>query len=168
MTSLKRLFQASTLAAAACAPALALAQVPDVVVSYAPVAASVPTLGEWGALGLSALVAFAAIRALRNKQGSRAVMSLALAAAGLLAAAQGSGFLGNAAAMILFEMNSPAGGTVQLPVGYGVRPVENTSGVPLRVLSVTPDNSRDDPATTCTAGLIVPPGASCNVQTFLL
>ena len=169
MTSLKRLFQASTLAAVAGAPALALAQASNAVVSYAPLASSsVPTLGEWGALGLSALVAIAAFRALRKKQGSRVVMSLALTAAGLLAAAQGSGVLGNAAAMIAFEMDNPAGGSVALPLGLGVRPVQNTSGVPLRVLSVTPDTSRDDPATTCTVGLVLAPGASCNVQTFLL
>lgn len=166
MPFLKRLSQVSALAAAACTPALALAQASNVVVSYAPLASSVPTLGEWGALGLSALVALAALRALRKKQGSRVVMGLTLAAAGLFAAGQGAGLVGNAVASIAFEMNNPAGGTVQLPIGYGVRPVTNTSGVPLRVLSVTPDMSRDDPATTCQAGTVLPPGASCNVQTF--
>jgi len=168
MTPFQRFLRAGALATLAGAPLLAAAQPADIVVSYAPLATSVPTLGEWGALGLSALVAFAALRALRNKQGSRVVMGLALAAAGLFAATQGSGLVGNASALMLFEMDNPAGGTVQLPIGYGVRPVTNTSGVPLRVLSVTPDSSRDDPATTCQANTVLPPGASCNVQTFEL
>lgn len=166
MIFFQRFLRAGALATLAGAPVLSFAQSSNVVVSYAPLATSVPTLGEWTALGLAALVAAAALRALRKQQGSRVVMGLALAAAGLFGAMQGSSLVGNAVASIAFEMDNPAGGTVQLPFGYGVQPVTNTSGVPLRVLSVTPNNSRDDPATTCRADTVLPPGASCNVQTF--
>ena len=133
---------------------------------YGPVGvAGVPTLSEWAMIAMALVVGVAAVIALRKQASSKAVMSLTIGAAALLTAALGGTVGPQAWAIIAPQMTNPAGGSTQVPFGIGVVPVQNTTQVPLRIINVTPTDVLSSPATTCDPGVVVAPGASCDVDT---
>jgi hypothetical protein len=118
-------------------------------------------------IGMAALLAVAALIAIRKNAGSQKIMSLALAAAGLLGASQGHKLLQEAIA-VAPQMTLPGGGTVNLSEGSGVVPIFNSTQVPLTIITVTPDLVRDRVLTTCKPGVVVPASGSCDVDTGIL
>lgn len=150
----------------------AFAQVAPIVVTYGPASvAPVPSLSEWGMILTSLFLAVGAFVALRKKAGSRVIMGLAIACAMGLMASTGHVWVKAAWANGFTEglMDNPQGGSVtpQIPYGYGVIPVRNSTQVPLRIISVTPEFIRELPATTCKPNRVVQAGATCNVDTML-
>lgn len=163
MNMIKRMKKAAMLATLGLGPAVAMAQA--VTVTYGPDLTAVPTLTEWGMIGTAVLLAVAAVVAIRKKTGSKTVISLVLAAAALVGAAQGHVTLLDAAAGAAPAMTSPPGGTVLgINEGDGLIPIENQTAVPQKILSVSPDVVRDRGTTTCKPGVIVAPGQFCNVD----
>lgn len=55
--------------------------------------------------------------------------------------------------------------TLFFPDYSGLISVENTTQVPLVIISVTPDGARNSVNTTCKPGTVVQPLATCNVDT---
>ena len=137
------------------------------VVTYGPVGATaVPTLSEWGMLAMALVLGVAAVYALRKQAHSKAVMSLALGAGALLTAALGGQVVQQARAVpVGAQLSNPAGGSISISMGSGLVLVQNSSQVPLRIISVTPEEVQNAPQTTCDPGLIVTPGATCEVDT---
>lgn len=165
MEKLKQMRTVAMLAALAMGQTAAMAQV---VVTYGPVdAASVPTLSEWGMIIMAVVLAGVAVYAMRKKADSKAIMSLFLGVAGLFSAVLGNQVLNEAWADMGYAMDRPTGGSVDpnLPLNVGVIEIRNSTQVPLKIISVTPDQVRNAPDTTCDPGVIVPPGATCNVDT---
>jgi IPTL-CTERM motif len=164
MAVIKHIYKAAAMAALALAQTVATAQV-----VYGPVSvASVPTLSEWGMIIMAVVLAGAAVFAMRKGAGSKAVMSLALAALGMAGVSQGHKIMDDAFAVIEIEiqMTNPAGGvTGPLPQNVGDIPVRNTTPVPLQIISVTPLSAQNSEVAPCRPGVIVPPNAVCYVST---
>ncbi len=161
-----------TLIALGLGHSLAFAQVEPIVVTYGPASvAPVPSLSEWGMILTSLFLAIGAFVALRKKAGSRVIMGLTIACAMGIMASTGHGWVKEAWANGFTEglMDNPQGGTVtpQIPYSYGVIPVRNSTQVPLKIISVTPEFIREAPATTCKPNVVVPAGSTCNVDTML-
>lgn len=150
------------LAAVAVGHSVTMAQV---VVTYGPDVASVPTLSEWGMIIMAMALACVAVYAMRKNAGSKTIMSFALSATALFSASMGNQIIKSAQSLPPPSMNTPTGGTVNLLSNIGVRPVQNTTQVPLKIIGVTPGGAQSSPTTTCDPGVIVAPGSSCNVDT---
>lgn len=152
---------------AAMTQTVAMAQSLQVVVSYGPAnIASVPTLSEWGLMIMGVVLAGVALHAIRKNASSKTIMSLALSAVVLLGTGLGNQTLQSAWAVLAPKMDNPAGGaTSPFPQYIGIVPIQNTTTVPLRIISVTPVEVQNAPGTTCDPGVIVAPAASCNVDT---
>ena len=163
MTVIKQMRKAAVLVAFAAAQTAAMAQV---VVTYGPVdVASVPTLSQWGMIIMAVILAVVAAIAMRKNAGSKTILSFALSATALFGASMGNQIIKSAQSLPPPSMDTPTGGTVNLPTNVGVIPVANTTQVPLKVIGVTPAEAQNSPSTTCDPGVIVAPGASCNVDT---
>ncbi|KAB2968865.1 midcut-by-XrtH protein [Zoogloea sp.] len=148
------------LAGAAILPASAFAQI-----VYAPATATaVPTLSEWGMIGLSALMAFVAIQTAR-KGGSR-VLSALLAVGALAVGMGGEQAVIRTAQAIVFQesMATEAGGTISL-TGYAAGNLVTIQGhptIPMRIVSVNPASDTTTPSSpTCAVNLIVSAAGAC-------
>ncbi|MBA4741115.1 MAG: midcut-by-XrtH protein [Azoarcus sp.] len=144
-------------------PGLAAAQ--EVTITYGPIEpTAVPTLSQWGMIGMSVLIALAAYATLRRTGGARFLLALGVCAAGLLGA-EGYRIVGTARAVPAPVMDQPQGGTLVFPApSFSSMPVENTTSVPLQILSISPDLYAQAPGTTCDPGVIVAPGGTCDVS----
>lgn len=158
----------------------------DIVVTYGPVPASVPTLSQWGMLFTCALLAVCALMAVRlkevghaqtnvlslvrstfaarNANRSKPVLLVIVMAAVVYAPFFGHAFIGEVHASPA-GLTEPGGGNFGLPLNAGVISVQNTTQVPLVIISVTPDGARNSVNTTCKPGTVVQPLATCNVDT---
>lgn len=116
--------------------ALAQAEVPGNLV-YAPLAAAaVPSGGTMALLALAVLllgIAFGFLR--RHPQSGRLIAAGLLALAGIGAALLGPDLVGTAQANSLKSLDNPAGGSVTVP--SGCETYQNSSGVALRIISIT-------------------------------
>lgn len=151
---------------------LASAQIAPIVVTYGPAAvAPVPSLSEWAMILTSVLLAIGAFVGLRKKAGSKFILGLTIASASAMMAFSGGGWVKEAWANGFTEglMDNPQGGTVapEIPYGYGVVPVRNTTQVPLKILSVSPPLILELEGTTCKPNVVVPAGSTCNIDTML-
>ena len=164
MAAIKPMRSLALLAGFTIAQTAAMAQ--SVVITYGPVdVAAVPTLSEWAIIAMAILLALAAVIAIRKSARSKTSLSLSLGSAALLGASLGHQVIGDAWSLPTPAMDTPTGGTVNLPSNIGVIPVENTTQMPLKIISVTPADAQNSPSTTCDPGVIVAPSASCNVDT---
>lgn len=136
----------------------------QVVVTYGPLSSAVPTLSEWGTLALAALLAAAAVMAFLKGSKSHRHMSWLLGTAALLA---GSTFFSQDAQALFvpdLQLLSPTGGTLNTTSGGFSTPVTNMTGVPQRILTITP--TAVGGATPCAAGItVLSPAASCTILT---
>src|ERR1035437_4589676 len=142
-----------------------------IIITYAPVTtASIPTLSEWGMLGLSILLAAVAVYTMRNKGGGKPLASDILACALALGGFSGNKLIGEAnasAPSASFYMSNPAGGTVTTIEIRVLTDITNTSGVAQTItgMAVTPGSSnalsKIGTLLPCTVGLVVQPGGIC-------
>lgn len=167
MTAIKRMRKAAVLAAVTLGQTAAMAQV---VVTYGPDVAAVPTLSQWGAIIMSTLLAVVAVTAIRKKTSSKAVLSIALAAMVSFGAFSEFKWLGVAWAngFATYSMTSASGGQVSVPTNQEFAYVLNSSSVPQRVISIAPQYPQpqaidDKPA--CVPGLLVAPNTACALRT---
>lgn len=166
-------------------PVAAVAQATQgILITYTPNAAvtatSVPTLSEWGMLGLSLLLAAVALYAIRNKTGGKPLAAIILAI-GLATGGYNNQKVMSIANAALVNPDCPAalqcymqaaGGTINAvdPGLVSDIAITNNSGVAQTVTSVTPVDSRWDQIRTpvntpqCVAALVVPSGTSCYVR----
>ncbi len=133
---------------------------------YAPGSVNIPTLSEWGMLALSALLAVAAVAALRNRIGGKTLLSIAFLCALVLGGVIGTRMIGEAQAGTCAApppLSSPTGGTLNF-TSCSSGTVTNTSGVALRIVSITPASSDTTPNTpTCVQNLVLQAGQSCYI-----
>ncbi|WP_343734954.1 midcut-by-XrtH protein [Acidovorax sp.] len=163
MTSIKTWNKAALLASLVLAQTAAIAQ--TVTVSYSPVS-SVPTLSEWALATMAVVLAAVALYAMRKGAHSKVIVSLALGAFGFWGAGAGRPVVQSAWALSFPVMDNPAGGvTTPLPLFSGIVPINNTTNVPLRIISVSDTSVQNATGTTCQPGSVVPVGASCNLDT---
>ncbi len=137
-------------------------------VDYGPLpgATSVPTLGEWTLVLLALLLAVVAYRALRGRVNGRLLSNLILA--GGAATVVGHGAIQEAEALVLNEVNmsAPGGGTVS---GTYVMQLTNTSGVPLQIKAIRPNEGvsivapPEENLPECTVNAVIAPSAKCSV-----
>ncbi len=153
-----------------------------IAVTYLPAATAttaIPTLSEWGLIGLSLLLAVVAVYALRAGKGAKplaAVMlasSLALGAIGsgnLVGEAQAAGVT-NASCPVdgqLCYMTVASGGTVTVETVNSDVAVINNTGVAQTITGVVELTSWDHIYPTvltpqCTVSLVLQPGATCYI-----
>lgn len=149
-------------------------------VTYAPLAAAnVPTVSEWGLIGMSALLAVVAYHALRAQSGR----ALKVWAAGLLACATLSAALWNgpALASVAFDvvLDQPNGGTADIPhrgaLFFGdffyIYKVQNQTDRAQRVLAVNviPGLVLLEPTgftPECKPGLVLQPNDICYLRVY--
>ena len=142
---------------------------PGGAIDYAPLAAAVPSLGEWSLCLLALLLAVVAYRVLRGRFGGRLMSNLLIVGAAVAAGFAGDGVVREAQALVEADdvnMSSATGGTVN---GVYWTRLTNTSGVPLRITGIRPNNGvfvySPPPATPeCTVGTVVNPSAHCDVE----
>ena len=131
---------------------------------YTPESVNIPTLSEWGMLALSALLAVAAVAALRKRIGGKTLLSIAFLCALVLAGVVGNKVIGEAQAGTCATpppMSSPTGGTLSF-TSCSSGTVTNTSGIAQRIISISPASADTTPNTpTCVQNLVVPAGQSC-------
>ena len=175
-------FVASALAAL---PVTTLAQtISGILITYAPgggATSPVPTLSEWGLLGLSVLLAAAALYGIRGKAGGKPLAAIALAAALAIGTYNGHQTMGQVHAVPAYTTCSPlsqcymqnaGGGTINAtdPGMVVDTVVTNSSGVTQTVVSVAAVDPNWDQIRTpvgtpiCVAGLVVPSGTSCYIR----
>jgi len=150
-------------------------------IGYAPnnTPASIPTLSEWGMIGLSVLLAAAAVYTLRNKGGGKPLASVILACALALGGFSGNKLMSEANAIVALtddcgydnstcHMTQAGGGTVITNSTTNPITVINSTAVAQTVTAVTAtageilvSPSPSSPA--CAVGLVVPPTLSCYV-----
>jgi hypothetical protein len=170
-------------------PLHALAQATTgILIAYTPGGAatsSVPTLSEWGMLGLSLLLAAIAVYGLRNKTGGKPLAAIILTSALAMGGYSGQKVIGEANAAVT-NADCPvsvyqcymqaAGGTINAQDGGIIvndalqdNVITNNSGRTQTVTSVAPVDPLWDEIRTpvgtpqCVAGLVVPSGTNCYV-----
>ncbi len=145
---------------------------PGGAIDYAPLAAAVPSLGEWSLCLLALLLAVVAYRVLRGRFGGRLMSNLLIVGAAVAAGFAGDGVVREAQALVEADdvnMSSATGGTVN---GVYWTRLTNTSGVPLQITGIHPNDrvsvhspppeSPESPE--CTVGTVVNPSAHCDVE----
>ena len=135
-------------------------------ITYAPFSSSsIPTLSEWGQLGLVLLLAVMAYRYLRRTNGQWPIASLVLAGAAGVVTLSGANF-SNSALAVAPGFSNPAGESLPICVGGGL-PVTltNTSGVAIVITGVTYD-AGSTPANnnTCSQGFTMQPSVTCELS----
>lgn len=164
MTVIKQLHKAAALGVLAMTQTVSMAQ--SVTITYGPDVASVPTLSEWGMIIMAVVLAGFAAYAMRKNANSKTIVSLMLGAIGLLGAGLGHQVIHSTWALPAPQMTNPAGGvTTAIPLGIGNVSVQNTTNVPLRVITVSDPSVENAVGTTCKSGVVVPPSASCILNT---
>jgi hypothetical protein len=150
-----------------------------IIITYGPsTTASIPTLSEWGMIGLSILLAVVAVYTLRNKGGGKPLASVILACALALGGFSGNKLIGEANAIIITPdcpsqysctMSNAAGGIVTTAGTGDQTDITNTSGVPQTITNIAVTNgsfnSLPDIFTQppCAVGLVVQPAGKCYV-----
>ena len=146
-------------------------------ISYIPVPpVSVPTLSEWGLLGLALLMVIGTAWAIYKKASPGVTAMLAMLTVPTLGALGDHDVMGSAKAVALPALSLPGGGTTdpfsyeEYVVSSSGQQITNTSGVPQRITAVTltVDKTSAAPSTPanspqCVVGLVVSPGQSCYV-----
>ncbi len=150
-----------------------------IVITYAPgTTASVPTLSEWGFMGLSILLAALAVHTLRNKSGGKPLAAVLLASALALGGFSGDKLVGEANAFVInpdcpsqysCSMSNAAGGTVTTSGTGDQTTIANNTGVAQTVTNIAltngsfnslPDIFTQPP---CALGLTLQPAGRCYV-----
>ena len=164
MEKLKQMRSVAVLVALAMGQTATMAQV---VVTYAPDVASVPTMSEWGMVIMAVLLAGVAVVAMRKGGGSKTLMSFALAAT--IALGGGVYSIKDALAIQIqpLLMTSQNGGTIQATGGNVPTPVVNNTSVRQKILSISPSGAVDSSGSGCVPGTtVLAPAASCTVLTI--
>lgn len=135
------------------------------IIVYTPESVNIPTLSQWGMLALSALLAVAAVAALRKRAGGKTLLSIAFLCALVLGGVViGNKVIGEAQAGTCGAappMSSPTGGTLSF-TSCSSATLTNTSGIAQRIISISPASADTTPSTpTCVQNLVVPAGQSC-------
>lgn len=151
------------------------AAVPGGSIDYGPLStgvAAVPSLSEWMLVLLGLLLAVVAYRALRGRVNGRLLSNLTLAGGALAATVAGHGVIQDAQADLVADeqnMSSPSGGTV---TGTNWVQLTNTSGVPLKIKAVRPNEGfrvvSPPELPECDVDVIVLPGNKCNIHFYYL
>ncbi|MDP3519511.1 MAG: midcut-by-XrtH protein [Hydrogenophaga sp.] len=171
MIALKVMSRAAALAALGLAHTLAMAQVPPpVVVTFGVDAASVPTLSQWGMIIMSALLAVAAVIAMRKNSSSKTVLSLALAALVSFGAFNGSELLAPARAngYTTYNLSSGTGGQLSLPSSSAFVYVLNDIPTTQRILGISPlysDQREEGGNPPCYVGIVLAQNQACALRT---
>ena len=133
-------------------------------VTYAPLS-SIPTLSEWGQIGLVLLMAAFAYRYFRGAGRNWPMASIVMAGVAGVLMATGVRF-SNEAMADAPSLNNPAGDTLHVCGNSGSPfPLTNTTQVPLLIQTVTYDaGSSVGTGNTCTPGATVQPSASCSLS----
>ncbi|MDP3521384.1 MAG: midcut-by-XrtH protein [Hydrogenophaga sp.] len=167
MSLFKQARSAAVLAALGTGHTLAMSQV---VVTYAPDIASVPTLSEWGMVIMAAVLATVAVLAIRKGAHSQTLLSLALAALVSYGAFSGSLWGGSAWAngFTTHNLTSASGGQLSVPTGPLFAYVLNGTDRPQRIISIAPQYGPpaavdDKPA--CVPGMVLAPNMACALRT---
>lgn len=164
MEKLKQMRNLAVLVAISAGQSLVMAQ--SVTITYGPDVASVPTLSEWGMIAMALVLAVVALIAMRKGGSSKAVLSVALAAA--IALGGGANALKEAMAAPVSPtllMTNQAGGSIVANEGVVTTVVANSTSVSLKILSISPAAVHNN-ATGCIAGAtLLAPNASCTVLT---
>ncbi len=150
-----------------------------IIITYAPgTTATVPTLSEWGMIGLSILLAVVAVYTLRNKGGGKPLASVILAGALALGGFSGNSLIGEANAIPLpagctgswaCSMTNPAGGTVTTASAGDQTEITNASGVAQTITNIAVTNGSFNSfldiftQPPCAVGLVVQPAGKCYV-----
>lgn len=145
---------------------LAFAQVTTggATVTYAALS-SIPTLSEWGQIGLVLLMAALAYRYFRGTGRNWPMASIVMTGVAGILMATGVRF-SNEAMAVAPGLSNPAGDTFHVCVNSGSPvPLTNTTQVPLIIQTVTYDTgSSSGNGNTCTPGATVQPSASCSLS----
>lgn len=166
----RQMRSAMLIAALAIVQTAAMAQSSPVTVAYGPDVASVPTLSEWGMIVMAVVLAVVAVIAMRRGAGSKAVLSIALAAMVSFGALSEFKWLGVAWAngYDTFNMTSATGGQLSVVTARGFAYVNNNTPTPQRIISITPQYLPALPVDDkpgCVPGLLVAPGTACALRT---
>lgn len=164
MAVIKHVRSLAVLAVAALVQSAAIAQ--QVVITYGPDVASVPTLSEWGMIIMAVLLGIVAVIAMRKGSGSKTVMSFALAAT--VALGGGAYSIKDALAVQIqpLSMTLQSGGTIEADSGSVPTPVVNNTSVRQKILSISPSGAVDSSGSGCVPGTtVLAPAASCTVLT---
>ncbi len=132
---------------------------------YGPIPQSIPALSGSMLVVLGLLFAVLAFRALRAHSASKPLASIVAVGILILGAASGNQLIQNAWANPSGFTN-PSGGVITV-ISTGEHPLNNTSGQPQRVISVTPSQNFSIGSTQspqCTAGLTVQNSSLCYIN----
>lgn len=167
MAAIKQMRKAAALAVLAMSQTAAMAQV---VVTYGPDVASVPTLSEWGMIIMSVLLAVVAVIAMRKNAGSKTVMSITLAAMMSFGVAGGSKWISHAWAngFTTYSMSAGTDGRLNVPTDDSFAYVLNDTLTPQRILNIAPqyaDPQGVDEKPACVPGLLIAKTTSCALRT---
>lgn len=166
MEKLKQIRTVAMLAALALGQTAAMAQV---VVTYGPDVASVPTLSQWGMIIMAVVLACVAIYAMRKNAGSKTVLSIALATVVSSGAFSGSKWLNAAWAngFTTYFMTSATGGQLSVPTTSIFAYVHNSTDRPQRIISITPQYGPPqevDGKPACVPGMVLAPNTACALR----
>ena len=147
-----------------------LAQPMDVVVTYGPAVAAVPTLSQWLMIVMSALLAIAALVAIRKKASRNSVLSIVLATLFSIGAVTESNWLPLASAngYTSYSLSAGTGGRLSVPATRGFAYVLNDTSIPQRIISIEPqypDPQPIDDKPACVPGLRLEPTKACALLT---
>lgn len=146
----------------------AMTQTMELVYAPAAIPSPVPTLTEWGVLGLAGLLAVFAVMAFR-KTGSKTLLTLGLAIAAALGTGQAPQVLGHVQAgpAPLAKMEFNTGGTVNLlDYWFGDEiEIQGNDTIAMQITSM-PTSIDTTHKPTCTTNLVVPAGGSCWVNFY--
>lgn len=143
-------------------------------ITYSVLATSVPTLSEYGMIGLSILMVLAGLVYLKITKGNnRRVVSYLLVSAGAALVVAQSDVISNAWAVLpqvwpISTRSSP----VLLENGEGIYPITNDSGSSIKITALVNGNSctvspyANSPSYTpaCNVDDVVAPGGKCHVR----
>ncbi len=158
-------------------------QVSGIAVTYAPgTSTSIPTLSEWGMIGLGLLLAVVAVYTLRGKTGGKPLASVILAFVLAFGGLSGNNLIGEAQAAGVISADCPvdgqlcymtnaAGGTVTTrTINRDIR-ITNSTGLAQTITGIstlsqwdvigTPQSPSSVPH--CTVTTTLQPGASCYI-----
>ncbi|MFD1711597.1 midcut-by-XrtH protein [Ottowia sp. GY511] len=141
---------------------------PGGTIDYAPLAAAVPTLGQWSLALIVLLVVAVAYRVLRGRVGGKLMSNLLILGGAAVATFTGHGVVREAAAIAAQDvsMSSTTGGSVT--GNYWLRATNGTA-VTLKITDIRPNEgvtieSPPPEVPECTVGAQVTPGNKCSVH----
>jgi hypothetical protein len=133
-------------------------------ITYGPVPQSIPALSGSMLVVLGLLFAVLAYRVLRAHSASKPLASIVAVGVLVLGAASGNQLIQDAWAPPQYFFSNPSGGVITV-LSTGEHPLNNTSGQPQRVISVTPVYGvASTTSPQCTAGLTVQNSSLCYIN----